>query len=192
MPSAPDARAVFLDRDGTIIREVNHLRDRRQLRLLPRAADGIRAFNRLGYRVIVITNQPVVARGWVSEVQLQSIHRTLLERLARRGARLDAIYYCPHHPDANLARYRVRCRCRKPGTALIRRAMRRFGIRSERSFMVGDGTRDMLAGRRAGLTTVLVGTGYAGRDGSYEVRSDYGVRDLREAARLVRRLERQG
>jgi len=186
---ASGARAVFLDRDGTINREVHLLRNLRQLRLLPGAAEGIRALNRMGYRVIVVTNQPVVARGWVSEKQLQSIHRTIEERLRRRGARLDAILYCPHHPDANLPRYRLRCRCRKPGTALIRRAARRFGIALGRSFMVGDSTRDILAGQRAGLTTVLLGTGYAGRDGTYPVRPDHLARNLKDAARLLRRLE---
>ena len=186
---APGTRAVFLDRDGTINREVDLLRDPRQLRLLPGAAEGIRALNRMGYRVVVVTNQSVVARGWVSERQLQSIHRSLKERLSRRGARLDAILYCPHHPDADLPRYRIRCRCRKPGTALIRRAAREFGVALRQSFMVGDSTRDILAGRRAGLTTVLLGTGYAGREGKYPVRPDHCARNLKDAARLLRRLE---
>ena len=185
---APGARAVFLDRDGTINQEVDLLRDLRRLRLIPGAASGIRALNRLRFRVIVITNQPVVARGWVSEEELGRIHRTLEERLGRRGARLDAIFYCPHHPDADLSRYRVRCRCRKPGTALIRRAARRFGIALDRSFMVGDSTRDILAGKRAGLTTILVSTGCGGRDGKYRVRPDHTARNLEEAAKLLGRI----
>jgi len=185
------ARAVFLDRDGTINREVDLLRDLRQLRLLPGAAGGIRALNRMGYRVIVITNQPVVARGWLTETQLRSIHRALEARLQRRGARLDAIHYCPHHPHANLPKYRVRCRCRKPGTALIRRAARELGIASGGSFMVGDSTRDILAGRKAGLRTILLATGYGGKDGRYSVQPDHRAADLASAARLIGRLRRK-
>jgi mannose-1-phosphate guanylyltransferase/phosphomannomutase len=189
MPRRP--RAVFLDRDGTVNREVDLLREVAQLRLLPGAAEGIRALNRMGYRVIVVTNQPVVARGWLTEAQLRSIHRVLEMRLQRRGARLDAIFYCPHHPEADLARYRIRCRCRKPGTALIRRAVRRLGLATKGSFMVGDSTRDILAGRRVGLETILLGTGYAGKDGKYVVRPDHSVSDLESAARLIGRLRKK-
>ena len=188
MPRLP--RAVFLDRDGTINREVDLLREVGQLRLLPGAAEGIRALNRMGYRVIVVTNQSVVARGWVTEAKLQSIHRALEARLRRRGARLDAIFYCPHHPDADLPRYRVRCRCRKPGIGLIRRAGRELGVAMRGSFMVGDSTRDILAGRRARLDTILLGTGYAGKDGKYAVRPDHAASDLASAARLIGRLRK--
>src|SRR4029453_8039511 len=144
MPRRP--RAVFLDRDGTINRVVDLLRRLGQLRLLPGAAEGIRALNRMGYRVIVVTNQPVVARGWMTESRLRSIHRALEARLRRRGARLAAVFYCPHHPDADLPEYRIRCRCRKPATGLIRRAVRELGVATRGSFMVGDSTRDILAG----------------------------------------------
>ena len=185
------ARAVFLDRDGTINREVDLLREIGQLRLLPGAAEGIRTLNKMGYRVIVITNQPVVARGWLTETQLRSIHGALEARLKRRGARLDAILYCPHHPVANLARYRIRCRCRKPGTGLIRRAAREFGVASRGSFMVGDSTRDILAGRRAGLETILLATGYGGKDGKYPIHPDHTAVDLASAARLIGRLRRK-
>jgi mannose-1-phosphate guanylyltransferase / phosphomannomutase len=179
------SRAVFLDRDGTIIREVDLLRSVRQLRLLPGAADAIRSLNRRGFRVIVVTNQPVIARGWLTEEGVEEIHRVLARRLRRLGAALDAVYFCPHHPQANLLRYRVRCRCRKPGAGLIRRAAREFGIDLSRSFIVGDRTPDILAGERAGVTTLVVGTGYGGRDGKYAVTPDHRARNLREAARII-------
>lgn len=185
------SRAVFLDRDGTINREVDVLRDLRQLRLLPGAAHAIRRLNRLGLRVIVITNQPVIARGWQDEAGVEEIHRVLSGRLLRRGARLDAIYYCPHHPHADRKEYRVRCRCRKPGTALIARAARDFGIDLSRSFLAGDSTGDILAGKRAGLTTLLVDTGHGGRDGKHVASPDYRVRNLREAARIIASLHRR-
>ena len=184
-------RAVFLDRDGTINREVDVLRNLRQLRLLPGAADAIRRLNRLGFRVIVITNQPVIARGWLSEAGVEEIHRVLAGRLLRLGARLDAVYYCPHHPDANRKKYRARCRCRKPGTGLIARAARDFGIDLSRSFLAGDRTGDILAGNRAGLTTLLLETGYGGRDGKHVARPDHRARNLKEAARIIASLDRR-
>ncbi len=185
------ARAVFLDRDGTLNREVDVLRDLRQLRLLPGVARALKRLNELGYLAIVVTNQPVIARGWLREEEVEEIHRILAERARRRGARIDAVYYCPHHPRANLPRYRSRCRCRKPGTGLIRRAVRDFGIDTGRSFLVGDRTADILAGERAGLGTILVKTGCAGRDGRHEVRPGWVAEDLAEAVRLIARLGRR-
>jgi len=190
-PGAGRKRAVFLDRDGTINREVDVLRDVRQLRLLPGAGDAIRSLNRRGFLVIVITNQPVIARGWLSRDGVEEIHRVLSERLLRRGARLDAFYYCPHHPHADRIEYRTRCRCRKPGTGLIAKAARDFGIDLSRSFLAGDSTRDILAGKRAGLTTLLLETGYGGKDGKYVVRPDYRARDLRAAVRIIISLNRR-
>jgi histidinol-phosphate phosphatase family protein len=140
----------------------------------------------------VITNQPVIARGWLSEAGVEEIHRVLAGRLLRRGARLDAVYYCPHHPHADRKEYRVRCRCRKPGTALIARAARDFGIDLSRSFLAGDSTGDILAGKRAGLTTLLLETGYGGRDGKHVVRPDYRARSLKEAVRIIASLDRRG
>lgn len=182
------ARAVFLDRDGTINREVDLLRDARHLRILPGAAEGIRKLKQLGFLTIVVTNQPVVARGWITEADVEALHRVLLSRLRKKGAVVDAVYYCPHHPDADVARYRIRCGCRKPRTGLIRKAIRSFKIDPSRSFLVGDSTRDILAGKRAGLTTILVTTGYGGRDGRHDVCSDAVAGGLREAARLIARL----
>ena len=184
------SRAVFLDRDGTINREVNVLRSVRQLRLLPGAAWAIRSLNRRGFLVIVITNQPVIARGWLTEEEVEEIHRVLARRLRRSGAVLDAVYSCPHHPKADRIAYRSRCRCRKPATGLITRAARDFGIDLYRSFLVGDSTRDILAGKRAGVGTVLVETGHGAKDGRYAVMPDRRSKDIRAAARLIASLAR--
>lgn len=178
-------KAVFLDRDGTINREVDVLRNLKQLRILPGTAKAIRKLNLLGFLVIVVTNQSVVARGWLTEKGLDRIHAVLLGRLRRGGGKLDAIYYCPHHPNANLKKYRLECRCRKPNVGLIARALKDFKIDPKKSFMVGDGTRDILTGKRAGLKTILVKTGYAGRDGKHHVQPDFTARNLAQAIKII-------
>jgi D-glycero-D-manno-heptose 1,7-bisphosphate phosphatase len=135
--------AAFLDRDGTINREVNYLRDPAQLRLLPGAADAIRRLNEAGFAVVVLTNQSGVARGFLDEATLETIHHRLLGRLARRGAVIDAVYYCPHHPEAGDPPYRKACDCRKPAKGMLHRAVRDLGIRIEGSVVVGDHERDV-------------------------------------------------
>ena len=98
-------KAVFLDRDGTINKEVDVLRDLKQLKILPRAAEAIKKINQLGYLAIIITNQPVIARGWLTEKEVDHIHAVLINRLAKKGAKIDAVYYCPHHPTEGKGEY---------------------------------------------------------------------------------------
>jgi len=152
-------RAVFLDRDGTVVRDVHHLRSIDQLRLLPGVADAIRRLNEAGLAVVVATNQSGIARGLLTEQELAALHDALLERLRRRRARLDAIYYCPHHPEIGTAPYRRRCRCRKPAPGLLLRAAKDLDLDLGASVVVGDSARDMEAGARAGCRAVLVRTG---------------------------------
>lgn len=183
-------KAVFLDRDGTINREVDVLRSACELRILRGAAKAIRALNKLGFLVVVITNQAVVARGWIKEKGVDRIHAVLVNRLKKRGAQIDAIYYCPHHPQANLKKYRLRCRCRKPNIGMILKAAKKLGIKIRGSFMVGDTTRDILAGKRARLKTILVKTGYGGEDGYHKnVKPDYVAKNLLEAVRIIKNLK---
>jgi len=180
-------RAVFLDRDGTINREVGNLRSVGQLRILPGVAHAIKELNKLGFLVIVATNQPVVARGWVTEKEIDAIHAVLVSRLGRRGAKIDAIYYCPHHPEANLKKYRLQCRCRKPNIGMIIRATKGLDVDLRRSFMAGDSTRDILTGKKAGLKTILIRTGYAGKDGKYAVRADFTAKNLSQAVKIIKK-----
>src|SRR3989344_9287631 len=114
MSAKSDQRAVFLDRDGTIIKHVDLMHSVNELRLLPGVARAINQMNKLGFLVIVTTNQPVVARGLIEPKEVDEIHGVLIRRLQGKGAKIDGIYYCPHHPQANLSKYRLRCRCRKP------------------------------------------------------------------------------
>ncbi len=184
-------RAVFLDRDGTINHEVDVLRNVKQLRILPGAARAIKRINQLGFLAVIVTNQSVVARGLRTEEELDKIHAILVRRLGQKGAKIDAVYYCPHHPQANIKKYRMRCSCRKPGIAMIRKAAERFKIEMKGSFMVGDSTRDMLAGKRARLTTILVKTGYAGEDKAYDVKPDFVAKNLLEAVKIIEKFTKR-
>jgi len=177
--------AVFLDRDGTLNREVHHLDAPEQLELLDGAADAVRRINRTGRLAIVVTNQPAVARGNLTPAGLEHIHRKLKGMLGRQGAYLDAIFACPHHPDSGfpgeVRELKMECDCRKPRTGLIDAACRDLAIDRGTSWMVGDTTSDIEAGRRAGLRTILVRTGHAGQDGKFLFRPDYVVSDLEAA-----------
>ena len=188
--SSRDLRsAVFIDRDGTLNREVDHLSSPDQFELLPGAVEAIRTLNAQGSLAVVVTNQPVVARGDVTAETLAAIHRRLEWALGAGGAFVDSIYVCPHHPDrgfvGEVAELKVRCACRKPGTGLVDQACRDLGIDRKRSWFVGDTTSDILCGQRAGARTVLVQTGYAGRDHKYPVTADYVAADLAAAARWI-------
>lgn len=151
---------VFLDRDGTINQEVNYLTNSSQLSLIEGAAKGVQQLNQAGLKVIVITNQAAVARGYLTEQALSSIHQAMQDELRSHQATVDAIYYCPHHPTEGQPPYRCDCDCRKPNAGMLTRAAEELEIDLQRSFVVGDKLSDLQAGRRAGCTTVLVRTGY--------------------------------
>ena len=154
-------RAVFLDRDGTLNRHVGFLRDIDDFELLPGAAQAVRTLNENGWLAIVATNQPVIARGEVTEAELEQIHCKMETLLGREGAWLDGIYYCPHHPDKGFAGERpelkIACSCRKPKPGMLLAAAERFNIDLAASWMVGDGQNDILAGKNAGCHTALLG-----------------------------------
>jgi D-glycero-D-manno-heptose 1,7-bisphosphate phosphatase len=156
------ARAVFLDRDGTLVDELGFLARAEDLRLLPGAAEGVAAFNRAGWKTIVVTNQSGIARGLFDERALAAVHARLGAELARAGARLDAILHCPHHPDFPAPG--GTCSCRKPAPGLFFEAAQRFGLELGTSWTVGDSLRDLEAGRRAGLAGGLLVLTGKGRD----------------------------
>ena len=160
---------VFLDRDGVINEEVGISRSKDQLRLIPGTGEAIARLNTHGIPVVVITNQPVVARGWLSERGVDELHSYLRTLLERCGAKLDAIYFCPHHENANDPVYRKVCQCRKPRPGLLLQAAADLAIDLSRCVMVGDRTVDLKAGEDAGCAGILVETGFAGRDGKCEV-----------------------
>jgi D-glycero-D-manno-heptose 1,7-bisphosphate phosphatase len=155
-----DAEAVFLDRDGTLIEEVGYLDRAERVELYPFSADALRALNRAGLRIVMVTNQSGVARGFFSESVVDAVHAHIERLLADAGAHIDAYYYCPHHPDGKVAEYARVCDCRKPARGLVDRAARELGIDPRRSFTVGDRWLDVALARAIGAAGLLVRTGY--------------------------------
>jgi D-glycero-D-manno-heptose 1,7-bisphosphate phosphatase len=152
--------AVILDRDGTIIKEAGYLDRLDRLEFFPYSVDAVRALNRAGFAVIVATNQSGVGRGLVEESFVEEAHRHIASTLAAGGARIDAWYYCPHHPDAARQEYRQECDCRKPRPGMLRRAAEDLDLDLARSFVVGDRWHDLEAGVAVGARGILVRTGY--------------------------------
>ena len=158
-PSNP-IRAAFLDRDGVLIEDVDWLTRPSQIRVLPGVPQALRRLAQAGFRLIVVTNQPIVARGLATEAQVEMLHADIAAQLAAGGAPpLDRFYFCPHHPNATLPAYRLICDCRKPRPGLLRRAAEDFALDLRASFLVGDRITDIAAGAAAGCRTVLVQTG---------------------------------
>ncbi len=181
--------AVFLDRDGVLNHEVDHLRTPDDLALLPGVAEAIGRLNKSDFLAIVVTNQPGVAKGFFTALDLAAIHRKLETELGHQGVYLDRIYFCPHHPEkgfaGEVAALKIACSCRKPQTGLIEQARQDFNIDISRSFFVGDSTTDVQTGINAGLRTVLIRTGYGGRDGRFDARPDYTAEALPEAVAWI-------
>lgn len=188
--------AVFLDRDGVINTLLYHKEmgvidspfTLDQFRVLPRVPQAIKLLNDLRLPVIVISNQPGIAKKHFDAAVLRSFDRKLEAVLQRAGAHIDGVYYCLHHPDSKVKALRKRCRCRKPCTGLFSRAAREFGVSLPDSYMVGDGLTDIEAGSRAGCTTVFVGRWkceYCQFIHPPDLRPGFVVNDLWEAAKLI-------
>jgi D-glycero-D-manno-heptose 1,7-bisphosphate phosphatase len=151
---------VFLDRDGTIIEEVGYLDRPERVQLFPWTIDAIRALNQSGVKVIMVSNQSGIARGFFDEAMVDRVHARMADLLAEGGAAIDAYYYCPHHPDGKVAPFARVCDCRKPGRGLVDRAAREFDVDPRRSFTVGDRWLDVALARAVGARGILVRTGY--------------------------------
>ena len=180
--------AVFLDRDGTLVREVGFVTRPDRLRLLPGAAAALRRLQRKGFPLVMVTNQSAVARGLLSQTELAALHRVLERRLRRHRVTLRGIYVCCHHPRAGHGRFRRRCRCRKPAPGLILRAARDLDLNVRGSYLVGDSFRDVEAARRAGARPILVRTGHGAKEEARVRRQRPRVpvvQDLAAAAQLI-------
>lgn len=189
--------AVFLDRDGVINPLIYH-RDvgiidspftDRQFRVLPRVPKAIRLLNDLGFAVVIVSNQPGIAKGHFSRHTLQEFDRKLIAALKPVKAQIDAIYYCLHHPEASISKLRVRCACRKPKPGMLLKAARDLGLSLSQSYMVGDGLTDIEAGSRAGCRTVFIGR-WKCEHCQYihpsTLRPTFCAKDLWEAAQWIR------
>jgi len=186
---ATPQRAVFLDRDGTLVSDKDCLRSADGLELLPGVAEALHQLNHGGWRAVLVTNQPVVAKGWASEADLQNIHNKLETLLGREHAFLDRIYFCPHHPDKGFPGERVDlkidCDCRKPKTGMLRSAVKDLNIDLKQSWMIGDTTTDMQTAKNAGVKSILVRTGSAGKDGKYDAQPDFTFDTLNQAVDFI-------
>jgi len=153
-------RAVFIDRDGTLSEEVGYINHPSRFHLFPYAAEAIRHLHEHGWLAVLTTNQAGVARGYFSEEMISNVHQAMTNDLEREGARLDAIYYCAHHPSVGEPPYRVDCDCRKPKPGLIIRAAGDLDINLDESWMVGDRYSDIELARNAGVKSAFVFSGY--------------------------------
>ena len=182
-------RAIFIDRDGTINVSKGFISKADDFELIPGSIEAIKAINKSGALAIVITNQPVIARGECSFEELHNIHNKLKTLLGEKGAFVDDIFYCPHHPDkgfeGEVPELKFDCECRKPKTGMIDEAVKKYNIDLSKSYMVGDSTMDLETARNAGVKSVLVDTGFAGNDGKYDRNCDIEAKNLFDAVEKI-------
>ena len=187
--ATPRTPAVFIDRDGTLNEDYGYIADPKDLVLYPFAGPAVRLLNENEVKAIVVTNQSTVARGYCSEKMIEIIHAKLREELHKQGAHLDAVYYCPHHPEIGEEQYQMDCCCRKPKAGMLHQAAREHNIDLERSYVIGDKTLDIEMAKSVGARGVLVLTGF-GRDSirrfkGKDVQPDLVSENILEAIRTI-------
>ena len=189
-----ERRAIFLDRDGVLNEEIDQLSKVEDFKMYDFAPEAVKKINETDFMAIVVSNQPMVAKGFMSEKDAQEIQKKLETELGRKGAKIDAAYYCFHHPEKGFegerAELKIECNCRKPKPGLLLEAQKDFHIDLKRSYMIGDQTVDILAGKNAGCKTVLVQTGYAGKDARCEAKPDFTAANVLAAVEMVISLSR--
>lgn len=182
-------KAIFLDRDGTINEYVPFLSQKENFKLIPGVSEAIRKINSSEYLCIVVTNQPIIARGECTLDSLSEIHKHMETLLGNEGAYIDGLYYCPHHPDkgfeGEVPELKIKCDCRKPNTGMIKKASIDYNIDLNESIMIGDSTLDIKMAENAGIKSVLVNTGQKGLDGKYEINPDIIAEDLLDAINKI-------
>jgi len=179
-------KAVFLDRDGTINEEINYLYRSEDFKFINGAVEAIKILNQAGYLVIVMTNQAGIARGYYTEEDLVKLHNYIDDELEKNNAKIDAYYYCPHHPEHGLGKYLTECSCRKPEIGMFEKAKLQFDIDKANSYMIGDNAGDILAGKAFGIKTILVNTGHGLKVREIlEEQYDYNAKDILEAVKLI-------
>jgi len=187
-------RAVFLDRDGTINERVEYLSDPEEFKLLPKVAEAVKLLNKTDFKVIVVTNQAGVGRGYFTEEKLEEIHQEMKRQLRKEKVYIDAIYYCPHHPTEGIGKYRRNCWYRKPNPGMLEKAARDFNLDLARCYMIGDSMSDLEAGSRVNCKTILVLTGYGkecyANRSSGKFSTECIVGDLLEGVKWILREER--
>ena len=178
-------KAIFLDRDGVINKDHDYVCRIADFEFIPKAVEGLKKLQEVGYKLIIISNQSGIARDYYQEKDVKILHEYMLNELNKKSVQIDKIYYCPHHPSDGNGKYTTDCDCRKPKPGLIKKAVQEFNIDLKQSFFIGDKTADIQTGKNAGCATVLVKTGYGGRDKVYEVKPDFIFNNLFEAAEHI-------
>ncbi len=178
-------RAVFLDRDGTINEEVGYLDSLDRLVIFPAAFDAVRMLNEAGFKVVVVTNQSGVARGFFDEDFVDTVHARMDEIFREKGAIIDRFYYCPHHPTEGIDRYRILCDCRKPAPGMLIKASEELCIDLAGSYVVGDMAKDIILANNVGAGGILVRTGYGNNVDASDIKPVYVARDILDAANWI-------
>ncbi len=182
-------KAIFLDRDGVINQELERINKIDKFNLLPNVIESVKNINQSDFLNVVVTNQPIVAKGFISEKKLREIHNYMETKFGLKGAYFNRIYYCPHHPErgheGEKKEFKILCECRKPGTEMIERAVKDMNIDPRESFIIGDRTVDIMTGINSKLKTILLRQGYAGKDRKYDCQPDFVFNDLYEATSFI-------
>ena len=178
-------KAVFLDRDGTINEEVGYLDSLEQLRIFPAAFDAVRMINKAGMKVVVVTNQSGVARGFFDEDFVNTVHARINELFREKGAFIDRFYYCPHHPTEGIGKYRILCDCRKPAPGMLMKASGEIGIDLSSSYVVGDMAKDIELANNVGAKGILVRTGYGKNVNVSDIKPACIAKDILDAAEWI-------
>ncbi len=171
-------KAIFLDRDGVINIDKGYTHKIEDLKFENNAIEGLKLLQNKDHTLILLSNQAGIGRGFYTVKQYRAFMENMFNRLGRHGIKISKDYFCPHPPNKN-------CKCRKPETGMLEQAIRDFSIDISKSWIIGDKTSDIELGRRAGLRTILVRTGYAGKDGLFEINPYYTAKDLLDAARQI-------
>jgi D,D-heptose 1,7-bisphosphate phosphatase len=180
------AKAVFLDKDGTLVEDIPYNIDPEKIQLVEGALESLRLLQEHGYQLIVITNQSGIARGFFEEHELHGVRQRIRELLSPAGITLTDFYYCPHHPEGKVSKYAVDCFCRKPQPGMLYRAALEHDIRLADSWLVGDILHDIEAGNRAGCKTVLINNSHETEWNMNTIRRPkFTVRDLEQAAHAI-------
>lgn len=184
-------KAVFLDRDGTINEEMGYINHVSRFKIFKFVPEAIKILNNAGYLVIVVTNQSGLARGYFDENLINMLHASLLKKVQKESAKIDAIYFCPHHPTEGIQKYRINCDCRKPKPGMIKQAQKEFDISLNKSIMIGDRYKDVEFGKQLGLKTIMVLTGYGLGEYTFQrhlwnEQPDLVCNNLLEAAQIIK------
>lgn len=180
-------KVIFLDRDGTINVEKSYLHKWEDFEFEKNAIEGLKELKNLGYEFIVVTNQSGIGRGYYTEEDLVTLNNQMTEKLKEFGIEILECFYCPHHPEKGIGKYKVDCNCRKPNPGMLLEGIKKYNVDIENSFMIGDKKGDLEAGKKAGLKSILVLTGY-GKKIEEEVKENYLIaKDLLEVVTILKK-----